>query len=65
MRMTVFSALSGLAMMVIGAASVSAAPLNATSISGAAAASSVVTKVPCRVHKWCEHGSCWVHKHCW
>jgi hypothetical protein len=19
----------------------------------------------CKVHKWCEHGRCWVHKHCW
>jgi hypothetical protein len=62
MRMTVFAARRG----VVGAASVSAAPLNATAIGGAAAANSAVaTVVGCKVHKWCEHGKCRVHNHCW
>jgi hypothetical protein len=34
-------------------------------IGAAAETSSPVTKAFCRVHRWCEHGRCWVHRHCW
>jgi hypothetical protein len=64
MRTIVLAAITALGIGLISAAA-SAAPLNATAIGNAATAASPVTKAYCRVHRWCEHGRCWVHRHCW
>jgi hypothetical protein len=65
MRMLILAGAAALCIGVIGANSASAAPANATVIGAAAETSSPVTKAFCRVHRWCEHGRCWVHRHCW
>jgi hypothetical protein len=65
MRTIVLAAISVLCLGLVGA-SASAAPLNATAIGRTASSTSPVTKAYyCRVHRWCEHGRCWVHRHCW
>jgi hypothetical protein len=64
MRTTILATIAALGIGLI-CASASAAPMNATTIGKAVTASSPITKAYCRVHRWCEHGRCWVHRHCW
>jgi hypothetical protein len=63
MRTIVLAAITALAIGLISVPA-SAAP-NVTAIGNAANATSPITKAYCRVHRWCEHGRCWVHRHCW
>lgn len=65
MRTLIFAAVAALSIGLTGTTGAVAAPANATIIGQAASINSPVTKAYCRVHRWCEHGRCWVHRHCW
>jgi hypothetical protein len=42
-----------------------AVPVDASFAGDKANFSSIEKVRYCKVHRWCEHGRCWVHKHCW
>jgi hypothetical protein len=67
MRAIIVAAIIALGIGFTGASSSAAPlnPLNATPIGSAASATSPVSKAACRVERWCEHGRCWRHRHCW
>ena len=65
MRVTMLTVLTAVAIGFLGMAGASAAPVNATLLKQSAGKFSPVEQVVCRVHRWCEHGRCWVHRHCW
>ncbi len=65
MRMTLLAVIAALGIGLTGTSAVSAAPMNTTVVGQTANFSVPVTKAWCRVHRWCERGRCWVHRHCW
>jgi hypothetical protein len=65
MRNVIFAAVGTVCIALAGASGASAAPVNASTIAHDASSTSIVSKAYCRVHRWCEHGRCWVHRHCW
>lgn len=67
MRMMVCAVFVGLATALAVPTDVSAVPLATSPIGQAAGPHSAATPVlmMCKVHRWCEHGRCWVHRHCW
>lgn len=65
--MMICAVLAGVGIGLIGPMDVSAVPLVPAAVTQAAGSRSAVTPVlmMCKVHRWCEHGRCWVHRHCW
>jgi hypothetical protein len=66
MRVTLMAMVAVMTIGIAGTTGASAAPANASMISAQAKATSPVIDVRmCKVHRWCERGRCWVHRHCW
>jgi hypothetical protein len=65
MRMTLLAAIAAIGIGLAGPSGALAAPVNTSVVGQTANVSAPVLKAWCKVHRWCEMGRCWVHRHCW
>lgn len=66
MKISFLAVVAAIGLSLAGVTGAFAAPASGAAISAAPHFSAPITKAHwCRVHRWCEHGRCWVHRHCW